>query len=240
MNLIVDIGNTRVKVAVVDSGTIVADFMAPELEELPLDEIVAAYPIKRSILSTTRGCGESSAEYVRQVVGHCLLFDTSVATPLKIDYATPQTLGRDRVAAAVGAASKYRGEDLMIVDFGTAITIDILSSDGIFEGGFISPGVSTRFRSLNEYTSSLPLCQPSNRVVGTAKTTEDAIVGGVMNGIKYEIEGYIERYRAEKCKLLIIFSGGDSIFFEKQIKNAIFADRELIFRGLDTILEYNV
>ncbi|MFI3281660.1 MAG: type III pantothenate kinase [Rikenellaceae bacterium] len=238
MNLVIDIGNTLAKAAVVDRSTIVERYSAEELQELPLRQIVEEYEVRRSILSTTRGCGVESAWYVRDIVGHCMLFDSTVATPLKVEYAS-DTLGRDRLAAAVGAHTIYGGAELMIVDFGTAITIDFVSSDGVFKGGFISPGVNARLRSLHDYTATLPLCQASREVSGVAKTTNDAIVGGVINGITYEIEGYINAKKEEKCKFFVIFSGGDSNFFDKRIKNAIFADRDTLFRGLDTILDYN-
>ncbi|MFR9523856.1 MAG: type III pantothenate kinase [Rikenellaceae bacterium] len=238
MNLVIDIGNTLAKAAVVDKSKVVARYSAQTLQELPLAQIAEQYAVARSIVSTTRGCAEGSATYLREVVGHCLLFDATVATPLKVEYSS-ESLGADRLAAALGAFVEYGGVDLMIVDFGTAITIDFVSSDGRFEGGFISPGVNTRLRSLHDYTATLPLCQASAIPEGVARTTKDAIVGGVINGITYEIEGYIKAKFGENCKKNVIFSGGDSIFFDKRIKNAIFADQDILFRGLDTILDYN-
>ncbi|MFI3315994.1 MAG: type III pantothenate kinase [Rikenellaceae bacterium] len=238
MNLVIDIGNTLAKAAVVDRSTIVATYSANELQELPLSQVVEKYGVVRSILSTTRGGGTELASIVRGIVGHCLLLEPTVATPLKVEY-SPGSLGCDRLAAAVGAYAAYGGAELMVVDFGTAITIDFISSDGVFKGGFISPGVTTRLRSLHDYTATLPLCRVSGDVEGVAKTTHDAIVGGVINGITHEIEGYIRTINEKKCNFFVIFSGGDSIFFDKRIKNAIFADRDILFRGLDTILDYN-
>ncbi|MFI3279760.1 MAG: type III pantothenate kinase [Rikenellaceae bacterium] len=238
MNLVIDIGNTLAKAAVVDCREIIATYVAESLQQLPISQVVLEHGVHRSILCTTRGCEAESTHYVRQIVGHCLLLDENVQTPLRVEYSR-QKLGKDRLAAAVGAFSLYNGSDLIIVDFGTAITIDFVSAEGVFQGGFISPGVTTRLRSLHDYTATLPLCDPSKSVEGVAKCTEDAIVGGVINGITYEIEGYIRRKKEEKCNFFVIFSGGDSIFFDKRIKNAIFADQYILFKGLDTILEYN-
>ncbi|MFR9503316.1 MAG: type III pantothenate kinase [Rikenellaceae bacterium] len=239
MNLVIDIGNTLAKAAVVDNSVVVDSYSGEELGDLPLQELVAKYSLRRSILCSTRGCGEVSAAYVRDIVGDCILLNGDVSTPLQVKY-DRQMLGRDRLAAAVGAYSVYGGEtDLMVVDFGTAITIDFISSDGVFEGGFISPGLSTRFRALHDYTARLPLCSAEGYVEGVATTTQDAIMGGVVNGIAYEIEGYIRERNEKKCNFLVIFSGGDSIFFDKRIKNTIFAGRDILFRGLDTILNYN-
>ncbi len=239
MNLIVDIGNSLAKVAVMDRGRLEASYSAASLSDLPLPDIVKNYGVTRSIVSSTRADGAEAQALLRDIVGHSVLFDSSVDVPLRIGYKTPHTLGRDRVAAAVGAASSFEGRNIMIVDFGTAITIDFVSDDGLFEGGFISPGMTTRFRALSEFTASLPLCGPTPFSESIATSTDDAISQGVMNGIKYEIEGYIERYSKKKCNLFVIFSGGDSNFFDKQIKNAIFADRDLVFTGLDRILDYN-
>ncbi|MFI3286486.1 MAG: type III pantothenate kinase [Rikenellaceae bacterium] len=238
MNLVVDIGNTLAKVAVVDSSIIIVSHSAEELHELPIALLVEEYSICRSILSTTRGCGSDAAEYIRKIVGHCLLLDASVRTPLKVEYSR-QRLGCDRLAAAVGASVAYPDKELMVVDFGTAITIDFITKQGVFLGGFISPGVTTRLRSLHDYTASLPLCDVREFREGVAQSTHEAIIGGVINGITYEIEGHIRARIAESCNLFVIFLGGDSIFFDKRIKNAIFADRDILFRGLDTILEYN-
>ncbi len=238
MNLVVDIGNTLAKAAVVDRGEIVATYSGECLQDLPLESVVRELGVSRSILCTTRGEGEASAQYVRERVGHCLLLDGSVDTPLRVEYSR-QRLGSDRLAAAVGAHAEYGGADIILVDFGTAITIDFISADGCFQGGFISPGVTTRLRSLHDYTAALPLCDPSMSIDGVAKSTQEAIASGVINGVTFEIEGYIRAKKRENCDFFVIFSGGDAIFFDKRIKNTIFAGRDTLFRGLDIILDYN-
>ncbi|MFI3323461.1 MAG: type III pantothenate kinase [Rikenellaceae bacterium] len=238
MNLAIDIGNTLVKAAVVDTGQIVARYSTEQLADLPLEEVAAQHRIERSILCSTRSAASDDAAFVRSVVGHCLLFDATLATPIEVKYAR-EMLGADRLAAAVGAYATYGGRELMVVDFGTAITIDFISADGIFEGGYISAGLSTRLRALHEFTARLPLCTPSQCSDRIACTTHEAIASGAINGIRYEIEGYISQRKKKKCELSVIFSGGDSIFFDKQIKNAIFADRDILFKGLSTILDYN-
>ncbi len=241
MNLILDIGNSRVKVAVVD-GDNVLEYAASESYDVEVVKNFARkYDITRSIVSSTRGLQAEVVESVREVVGHCLLFDADVAVPLRVNYSTPHTLGRDRLAAAVGAREIFGEGDMLIVDFGTAITIDLVTREGGFEGGVISPGVSLRFRALHEFTASLPLCCASEQELEleVARTTQDAITQGVMNGVSYEIEGYISRFLQKYDKLSVIFVGGDAKFFEKRIKNTIFANRELLFRGLSRILDYN-
>ncbi|MFI3292220.1 MAG: type III pantothenate kinase [Rikenellaceae bacterium] len=239
MNLIIDIGNSRVKVAVVDGQAIVAEDASDDYSSQIIKTLAHKYDISRAIVSSTRGVQREVVESVRAIVGHCLLFDASVKVPLAIQYSTPETLGRDRLAAAVGAREMFGEKDMLIVDFGTAITIDLVSRSGGFEGGAISPGVMLRFRALHEFTASLPLCDPTFDVVDVARSTKEAIESGVMNGICFEIEGYISQFLQKYDELSIIFVGGDAKFFEKRIKNTIFVNRELLFRGLSRILDYN-
>ena len=127
----------------------------------------------------------------------------------------------------------------MIVDFGTAITVDYVSGDGTYCGGVISPGMRMRFQALHRFTARLPLCGETDeeRLYGT--TTTSCIEQGVMNGITFEIEGYIERFRQKNSEICIIFTGGAAKNFAKRIKNTIFADCELVFSGLNRILEFN-
>ncbi|MFR9593093.1 MAG: type III pantothenate kinase [Rikenellaceae bacterium] len=239
MNLILDIGNSRVKVAVV-AGDRVLDYAAKDDYDVEVvKNFVEKYDISRSIVSSTRGQQTEVVESVRKEVGHCLFFGADVAVPLRVSYATPRTLGRDRLAAAVGAREVFGEGDMLIVDFGTAITIDLVTREGGFEGGVISPGLALRFRALHEFTAALPMCSASDEQLEVARTTKDAIVQGVMNGVSYEIEGYISRFLQKYDKLSVIFVGGDAKFFEKRIKNTIFANRELLFRGLSRILDYN-
>ena len=119
------------------------------------------------------------------------------------------------------------------------ITYDIVE-DGVFKGGNISLGVAMRFRALNEFTASLPLCEATEPNNKFGQSTKEAIEQGVMQGILHEIEGYVERISAENNKKSIIFCGGDAESFVNRIKSAIFAPRKLMFTGLNRILEYNV
>ena len=240
MNLIVDIGNTRVKAVIMSGLTIVESFVADSFSREWFDHIVAAHSdVRRAIVSSTRGDGAKCAEVLREIVDYVVCFTPSqTPIPLGNSYHTPKTLGADRLAAAVGAASLYPGADLLVVDFGTAITIDFVEG-GSFRGGNISPGVTTRFRSLADYTACLPLCSPTEEVLDYGRTTREAIEQGVMQSITFELEGYIARHRAKNEQLCVIFTGGEAKYFVKRIKNTIFAEPNLVFIGLNRILEYN-
>ena len=240
MYLIVDIGNTRAKVIVVDGRSIVYDMAVEQLSRASVADVVDKYQdISHAIVSTTRGNGEEVKALLQELVESVLLF-TPATTPVPIAnaYHTPQTLGADRLAAAVGAWAMFPDSDIMVVDFGTAITIDYVVG-GTYLGGNISPGVTTRFRALADYTACLPLCEPTYELLEYGRTTREAIEQGVMRGVEHEIRGYVEAFSKENGKKRIIFTGGDAKYFVKRIKNTIFADCEPIILGLTAILEYN-
>ena len=240
MYLIVDVGNSRAKVVVWEDDRVVYQTVAESLDEDILSDIVAHYRhIAAAIISTTRGDGAQLKALVERYVERVLLFAPAhTPIPIKNGYHTPNTLGADRLAAAVGAWAMSPESDVMVVDFGTAITIDYVVN-GEFLGGNISPGVTTRFRALADYTACLPLCEPTEEVLEYGRTTKEAIEQGVMRGVEHEIRGYVEAFSKENDKNRIIFTGGDAKYFVKRIKNTIFADCEPLIFGLTTILKYN-
>ena len=240
MNLIIDIGNTRAKVAVMQGNDIVAQHTVERLDRQWLDQFIDRHEgIGRAIVCST---AEQSAPLVEQLRRRLpLVIDftpTTVATPLANHYGTPETLGADRLAAAVGAATLYPDSDLLIVDFGTAITVDLVEG-GAYKGGNISPGVKMRFRALHDYTARLPLADITDEQRPLGNTTLSAIEQGVMQGVVNEIEGYMAAFSGKNEKISTIFTGGDAKYFVKRIKNAIFADCELVVCGLNRILDYN-
>jgi len=239
LNLVIDIGNTLTKLAVFDGGNIVAQHCVERLHPSMLEELFAAWPVRRAVVASTRGECDEVAGMLRPRVDYLLEFCSQVPVPINNAYLTPETLGRDRLAAAVGAAVLYPERNVLVVDFGTAITIDLVTADNTFRGGVISPGMNTRFRALHDYTAKLPLCDATDSEELLGLTTSQAIEQGVMNGIAFEIEGYAERMREKIEDLCVIFTGGDAKYFVKRIKNTIFANCNLVFCGLNRILEYN-
>jgi type III pantothenate kinase len=238
MNLIVDIGNTFIKVAVVERDKVLDMQRFTSLKDMSAAGFVEAYaPVSRAIVASTSVSTTQVAEWLRGLGIETLEMTPSTPVPIGNSYQTPQSLGVDRLAAAVGAVSEV-GEDCLIVDFGSAITIDVVEG-GVFRGGNISPGVKMRFQALHNYTKRLPECQPTEEILELGVSTVSAIEQGVMQGIVNEIEGYISYFYARNVKLSLIFTGGDAKFFVKRIKNAIFAKCDLVICGLNRILEYN-
>ena len=210
-----------------------------ELREETFAGLLGGARAARAVVASTRGEAPAIVEAVRRHTDYLLEFTPATPVPIGNAYLTPATLGRDRLAAAVGAATLYPGRNALIVDFGTAVTLDFVSADGVFRGGCISPGMAMRFRALHEYTAALPLCDATDSAELLGRTTDEAVRLGVMNSLAFEIEGYIARMQGEIEDLCVIFTGGDTNFFAKRIKNTIFANCNLVFWGLNRILEYN-
>ena len=162
-------------------------------------------------------------------------------TPLPINnlYQTPETLGKDRLAAVVGAYSLYPGKDILIFDAGTALTIDFIDRDGNYRGGNISPGLNMRFRALHDDTQKLSLQTQTDDFEMIGNTTASAIISGVQNGIIFEMNYYINHFVKQFPALVKILTGGDIIFFENKLEKHIFAVPNLIFIGLEKIVSFN-
>ncbi len=240
LNLTIDIGNTFVKMALMEKGQIVDTFHMQGYEPDVLEAVFNEHPgIDKAILVCTRGGMEELENHVRERVRHYVRFDHTVPVPIENLYATPLTLGYDRLAAAVGAHTIYPNHPVLTVDFGTAITYDIVTAAGEFLGGNISPGAQSRFRALHDYTSTLPLRKLTGHAGFPGKSTDTAIENGVALGIVFETEGYIRTLGKEYDGIKIIFTGGDADYFAKRVKNPIFATSDLVFYGLNAILEYN-
>lgn len=239
MNLVVDFGNTLVKLAVFDKGELVAQRCMERLHPSVLEELLSEWPVRRAVVASTRGEVDDVAAMLRRRVDYLLEFTSQTSVPIGNAYLTPETLGRDRLAAAVGATVLYPGENVLIVDFGTAVTIDLVTADNTFRGGCISPGVTMRFRALHDYTAKLPLCAATGgrRALGaydrrghrTGRDERDRLRNRRLR----------HRMREKIDGLRVIFTGGDAKFFVKRIKNTIFANCNLVFCGLNRILEHN-
>jgi type III pantothenate kinase len=168
------------------------------------------------------------------------MLDHQTPLPLTNNYRTPETLGKDRLACAAGAAFLFPKKDVLVIDAGTCIKYEFVSHRGIYEGGAISPGLEMRFNALHTFTDKLPLLHPATEAPLIGNDTRDAILSGIMKGTLLEIRGFIKEYEILFPELQLIITGGDASFFDKQLKNSIFADPFLVLRGLNFILRHNV
>ena len=240
MNLIIEQGNTSTKVAIYKENQLEASFMYKQFGVEVVSDICKRYSPTKGIYSTVADVDDDLIVFLKSNLLHFVFLDENVLLPIKVQYETPETLGKDRLAAVVGAHFLQPEKDLLVIDAGTAITYEVVEVSGLYLGGNISPGMTTRFRALNHFTKKLPLVSEEDEVLMVGKDTVSAIQAGVVNGIVYEMDGYIDALRLKYPNLFVFLTGGYSFYFESRLKNSIFADINLVLTGLNIILEYNV
>jgi len=169
-----------------------------------------------------------------------IVFNHKTPVPFSNIYASPHTLGLDRMAAVAGGQLLYQNTSCLIVDIGTCITYDVLDSKGVYHGGGISPGVEMRLKAMHKFTSKLPLVSPKGSPQLIGKTTKECLLSGATLGAIAEVDGIISQYKQFFNDLTIIFCGGGAKFFESKIKGHIFAVPNLVLIGLNQILRYNL
>lgn len=238
IRLAIDLGNTASKALF--SGTGAPDdlvFFDPESPEA-LQMVLEAHPPSAAIISSVREIPQALTVLIEQ---YCNLQQLSHLTPLpfSIEYQTPETLGRDRIAAVAAAYARFPGRNVLVIDMGTCITYDLLTAKGIYQGGAISPGINMRLKAMNAFTSRLPLAEASTKVPLIGQTTLQSLQSGAVNGARAEIGGIIRMYEEKFPELLVLVGGGDNIYFDSKFKNSIFAASNLVLEGLQAIMEFN-
>ena len=238
--LIVDIGNSSAKIALFDGDTLIEQLCVSH-EALPeaLREQTTSATIKAAIISSVIPLSEEVSNALKSLPFPCLHMSAQLKMPFRIAYKTPETLGPDRLAAVAEAYAQQPGRDLLVIDAGTAITYDVITADGTYHGGQISPGISMRFKALHHFTGKLPLISCEGERTPIGNTTETAIREGVLQGVNKEIEGYIHEYTTKYPRLLVFLTGGDAFLLDNRIKNRTFADNLLVTKGLNRILTLN-
>ena len=240
MNIIIDIGNSKTKVAFFENSNLISKKIFNELNMKVFDYINSNISDNdKIIISAVKKNNFTKIFEFKNVVKYFIVLDKNTKLPIINDYLDKNSLGYDRIAAAVGASVLSEKKDNLIIDIGTAITIDFVENNK-FKGGNISPGIDIRYKALNNYTDKLPLLNNREYLNLYGKTTNESIISGVINGIIYEIRGAIDSF-SEKFKNINIFiTGGDAFFFDKKIKRSIFVNSNLVLIGLNRILEINV
>ena len=236
MNLIIDIGNNSAKFFLFQGEQIILHTRKENSSFDVIDEWNKLYDIDKVIVSSVITDSENLLDEISRLQCPVIRFDKSTPLPLEVNYRTPQTLGSDRIAAAVGAWSEAPGRNILVIDAGSAITIDFVSKDGKYNGGNIAPGIKMRLRALHEYTDRLPMVEKDGETPAIGYDTETAIRSGVINGICHEIEGYINEFKQKYCDVLVFLTGGDEKPLKNRIKSCIFADKYLVAKGLNRIL----
>lgn len=238
MNLIIDEGNTAFKLAIYKEDELREKAIFHPSERQEMHSWISDFlsHIKHVIVSTVVEKGLDLSRYKFNEIK----LDENTELPITNEYKTPKTLGRDRLANAVAAWYLNRNGNSLVIDLGTCIKYDLVSSKGAYLGGNISPGIKMRFASLNHFTAKLPLLQKIDIEFSYGIDTDSSIYNGVEQGVYHEMNGFIEKYKSDFSELTIFMTGGDANFFDKPFICDIFAHSDLTLFGLNKILTYNV
>ena len=240
MVLVIDFGNTQVKTAVFEHNNVINKkiiaygdwqntFKKILNQEPKIHHIVVASVVNDAFL-----------DVLQQANGiKCTFINHESKFPFNNLYATPKTLGIDRMVLAAGAVFTFPNKNRLVIDLGTCITYDFIDQKNNYLGGAISPGIKLRYQALHQFTAKLPLLNfemPKNTI---GNSTDLAIHSGVVNGVLYEIEGFCKSYSRNDANFIIILTGGDSIFLANRLKNTIFANSNFLLESLNQTFQYN-
>ena len=240
MNLIIDVGNTLLKLAVFEADELLFKKTIDKKEFLNvLSKVSEAYDeIDNCIISSVGSFTKQQYKKLNDTY-FPLVLSHETKVPFVNKYATPESLGVDRIALVSAAESFYPNENVLIIDAGSCITYDFLNDKNEYLGGAISPGVAMRYHALHDKTSNLPHLELNKPKEIIGDTTFSSIHSGVVNGVLYEIAGFIESYKSNYKDLTVILTGGDAHFLRDSLKSDIFANSNFVLEGLNFILEHN-
>ncbi|MEN8927832.1 MAG: type III pantothenate kinase, partial [Flavobacteriales bacterium] len=234
MNLIIDIGNTKIKFALFQGQTLLVNGSGDSKD---FAQFIGGKEIDNTIISSVAISKEVEIVLRRRNLKYIHL-SHKTAIPIANNYATPTSLGDDRLANVVAAAILHPDTNVLTIDCGTCIKFDVINKVGEYHGGAISPGLRMRFQALNHYTNGLPLIETESVDFFIGDSSKKSILSGVVNGTVQEIEGVIAQYHAVYDNLTVILTGGDASFFDKELKSNIFVEQKLTLIGLNEILLY--
>ena len=240
MNLVIDIGNSRVKLFLFKNDKITFRDICNHNEFI---KSLQTLPYKKEIINVISSTVSTNYDDIIEInfkdSNYFKLSNKNLKLPFRNNYKTLNSLGQDRLALVSSAVFNYPNSNTLIIDVGTCITYDFVDCKNVYYGGAISPGIKLRYSSLNEYTSNLPLLEfkAIDTLIGT--NTEDSIHSGIYNGVVAEINDHIEKLCSNYTDLNVVITGGSSKFLLNRIKNAIFADQDFLATGLNYIIKYN-
>jgi type III pantothenate kinase len=236
MNLVIDCGNTKIKIGLFENRDLVRKESFTNLEELKnfMMHINHDHVLVSSVNENPDQILSWSQSNGKKITLHSLL-----PLPITVAYQTPSTLGVDRLAAVCGAQELFPERDCLVIDAGTCINYELVDRLGVYHGGAISPGITMRFEAMHTFTARLPLVSANETADLIGTSTETCMQSGVMNGVLEEVKGIIDQYQIKYPNLMVILCGGDNPFFENKLKPAIFVAPELVLIGLNRILRYH-
>ncbi len=236
--LVIDQGNTLTKVALFENEELIFIKHLSSISSNVINNLeINGDAIPIGIISSVASDPSSITNYFKSI--RWLILDHNTRLPIINKYSTPETLGKDRLAAVVGASALLPDKNILVIDIGTAITYDFITKNKEYIGGSISPGLTIRFKALHTFTGRLPLVESEVFNELTGNNTNKSILSGIMNGVLFELNGFINEYEQLYPGLEIILTGGDAFYFDKKLKSHIFASPNLVLNGLKLILQHN-
>lgn len=238
-NLVVDVGNTRMKAGLFRSGKLMA-----YLEATTWPELNTWISIQQDGIGAAMVCqvGKPITGQIETAFPGLPVYYFTHETPIPLSnhYRTPHTLGMDRLAACLGAWQKQPHCHHLVIDAGTCLTFDFVTEGGVYEGGRISPGLQMRLQAMHSFTTNLPLAtfSPDTPLIGTDTLT--CLQSGAYYGMLGEIAYSIREFEEKFGQIQVNLSGGDAPFFESKLKPTIFVDRHLLLQGLNSVLDQYV
>lgn len=239
MNLVIDIGNTRVKTALFKEDQLFELRMYDSVSEL-LSDLTFIKQAQNAVIGSVIDDLDLFYSGINSIIP-TIIYTHETKIPVLNLYHSASTLGSDRIAAAIGANTMYPNQNVLVIDAGTCIKYNFTNSNNEYLGGAISPGLQMRFKALEHFTSKLPLVELDtnfDELIGT--NTQKSILSGVLNGAVAEIDGFINDYKRQYPNIICVLTGGDSEYLAKRLKNSIFAHQNLVLKGLNDILNYNL
>ena len=242
-NLVVDIGNSRSKLAVFDEHQLIHTEAFTGLHLKDVEKLLDQYQVTHSILSNVTGFDEQLETLLKDRT-YYLRFSSKLSAGIHLNYRTPETLGLDRLAGVIAAHALLPGQNCLVIDAGTCITYDLVDSQGNYNGGSISPGLDMRLKAMHTFTGKLPLIEKMEGFTeSVGQDTRTSMLTGVLEGAVHEVRGFIEQYNAKYTQVQVILCGGDAEFFDTRLKNSIFAhsvktELHLVLIGLNEVIHH--
>jgi type III pantothenate kinase len=244
LNLVIDVGNSRVKLAVFDGSKLLSNTALPVLTQQAVLDFIQPIPqkVRHVMLSSVGDAFTELDDFFKGCFTHFFHLSADLAMPVTLQYQSPKTLGMDRLAAVVGGQVLFPNSNVLVIDAGSCITYDFIDAASNYQGGGISPGLQMRFKALHTFTGRLPLIdwKMNDQIDLIGNDTKTSMLSGVMNGLNCEIEGVVERYKKRYNNLQVVATGGDWQHFEFLSKKSIFANPNLVLIGLNELLRYNI
>ena len=241
MILVIDVGNSRIKAAVFEDTMILEIFIFTKIElKKNIENILKKFQKVSDLVISSVGDVEKQSFLAFETQLNVNFITNNDYFPFLNKYSTPQTLGIDRMVLATGAVLQFPNQNRLVIDAGTCVTYDFIDAENNYLGGAITPGLRLRYESLHNYTAKLPLLtlETPKSIIGNS--TSDSIHSGVVNGLVFEIDGFIEEYRTQYLNFIIILTGGDTDFLAKRLKNTIFANSNFLLESLNQTFQYKI